>query len=161
MFIKKISLTAGLLTLPACLSCQKQEDISEWNQMREVPAMDKYFENMNLISLSFRENLRCKRYPWKNQDGEWYPGKGLIDPMVEYPVMTAGKSDLVEVEKKGALVHLELVDRESGATLVDHTWNTTGTSSAQHPEIITKGRIGLRHMSTRQMIYRDFKVEQL
>ncbi|MGD1979958.1 MAG: hypothetical protein PVJ98_11235, partial [Akkermansiaceae bacterium] len=50
------------------------KDISEWNKLREIPAMNLYFENMDLISLSFRENLRCKRYPLRRPDGERYSG---------------------------------------------------------------------------------------
>lgn len=137
------------------------EDISAWSKLREVPNMATYFEKMNLISLSFRENLRCKRYPWKDPQGEWYPGKGLIDPKVEYSQLETGKSYHVKVDKKDAMVTLLLTEKETGRILVNHTWNSAGVSKGIQPAIITQGRIGLRHMSTKQFLYRDFKVEKL
>lgn len=137
------------------------EDISAWNERREIPAMSEYFENMNLISLSFRENLRCKRYPWKNPKGEWYPQRGLIDPKVEYPGIIPGKTYRVEVEKRDTSVTLRLFEADKGEKLIEHHWNTTKIPSEQKPVTVTKGRIGLRHMATKQMIYQNFKVERL
>ncbi len=59
------------------------EDISAWKELREIPDMGIYFTYMDLLSLSFRENLRCKRYPWRDENLEWYPGEGLIELMVD------------------------------------------------------------------------------
>lgn len=139
------------------------EDISEWNELREIPAMSKYFSFMDLISLSFRENLRCKRYPWRNEYLEWYEGRGLIEPMVDYSneKILPGKTYLVEVEKRAASLKLLLVGKEQGEVMIDHTWNTDNIAPGIEPKQVTKGRIGLRHMSTRQYIYRNFKVERL
>jgi hypothetical protein len=135
------------------------EDIARWNELREIPAMSQYFEKMDLISLSFRNNLRCKRYPWKDSNGEWYPNKGLIEPMVDYKGMIPGKKYSVEVEKRAASVTLRLYDGETKELLTDHTWDTTRVPEELDP--IQKGRIGLRHMSTKQFIYSNFKVEGL
>jgi len=135
------------------------EDIAEWSELRKIPAMNLYFENMDLISISFRENLRCKRYPWKDPNGEWYPNKGLIKPMVDYAGIIPGKKYRVEVEKRVSSVTLRLFDGESKELLTDYTWDTT--KIPEELELIQKGRIGLRHMSTRQFIYSNFKVERL
>lgn len=137
------------------------EDITEWNEIREIPGMAEYFENMNLISVSFRENLRCKRYPWKDPDGNWYPKRGLIEPMVDYIGMIPGKKYKVEVEKRADSVNLKLYDGETDELFADNTWDTTKVPDQVQPHLIEKGRIGLRHMSTKQFIYKDFKVEQL
>jgi len=116
---------------------------------------------MDLLSLSFRENLRCKRYPWRDENLEWYPGQGLIEPMVDYGKILPGKTYLVEVEKRAASLRLRIVEKESRKLMIDNTWNTDNIAEGIEPRQIQKGRIGLRHMSTRQFIYRNFKVERL
>lgn len=135
------------------------KDIAEWSGLREIPAMSVYFEKMDLISLSFRENLRCKRYPWKDPKGEWYPDRGLIEPMVDYIGMIPGKKYGVEVEKRSSSVTLRLYDGETKELLTDFTWDTT--KIPEELELIQKGRIGLRHMSTKQFIYSNFTVVRL
>ncbi|MDT8390750.1 MAG: hypothetical protein RRC34_09620 [Lentisphaeria bacterium] len=44
---------------------------------------------------------------------------------------------------------------------MDNTWDLSKNSEKQIPQFVEKGRIGLRHMSTRQFIYRNFKVTRL
>jgi hypothetical protein len=137
------------------------EDIHEWRKLREVPDMSTYFTYMDLLSLSLRENIRCKRYPWRDEKLEWYPTQGLIEPMVDYPGVTPGGIYQVIVDKKGDSLRLRLYD-ESGAILhVDHTWDTREIAEGIEPRKIQKGRIGIRHMATKQSIYKNFKVEQL
>jgi hypothetical protein len=135
------------------------EDITQWNQLRKIPIMSAYFEKMNLISLSFRENLRCKRYPWKDSIGEWYPKRGLIEPMVDYVGMIPGKKYGVEVEKRLSALTLRLYDAETKELLTHFTWDLSQVHEELEP--VKRGRIGLRHMSTKQFIYRTFRVEQL
>jgi hypothetical protein len=137
------------------------EDISAWNGLREIPNMGTYFTYMDLLSLSFRENLRCKRYPWQDENLEWYPGKGLIEPMVDYGKILPGKTYLVEVEKRAASLRLRLVEKEKGRIMIDHSWNTDNIADGIAPKQLQKGRIGLRQMSTRQFIYRNFELERL
>jgi len=138
------------------------EDITAWNDLREIPDMSTYFDNMNLLSLSFRGEMRVKRYPW--MDPELYDGpRGLIPPMVDYKGdgILPGKTYQVEVEKRAESLKLKLVEKESGRVMIDHTWDTTRIPEGHKPATIEKGRIGLRHMSTRQFTYRNFSVEQL
>jgi hypothetical protein len=137
------------------------QDISDWNDLREIPNMGTYFTYMDLLSLSFRENLRCKRYPWRDENLDWYPGRGLIEPMVDYGKILPGKTYVVEVEKRTASLRLRLVEKESGRMMIDHTWNTDNIADGIEPRQLQKGRIGLRQMSTRQFIYKDFKLERL
>lgn len=137
------------------------KDITEWNKLREVPSMDKYFARMDLISVSFRDNLRCKRYPWKDDAGEWYPGKGLIKPMVDYPGIETGKTYQVEVEKTAESLTFRLYNAERTSRLVETTWDLTDIADGIEPQLITEGRIGLRHMSTKQFTYKNFVVERL
>ena len=138
------------------------KDISDWSEMRAVPAMDKYFRNMNLISLSIRENVRCKRYPWFDREGNQHDGGGLIEPMVEYKEkIVPGKTYRIEVEKRNPMLSYRIIDEETGEATIDHTWDTSKIDERYEVKEITKGRIGIRHMSTKQGIYRDFKVERL
>jgi hypothetical protein len=137
------------------------EDIHEWRALREVPDMSIYFTYMNLLSLSFRDELRCRRYPWRNEKLEWYPNRGLIEPMVDSPPMIPGKTYEVLVESVGDSLRLRVVDQESGKPLAEHTWDTSRIDAAIQPRRLQKGRIGIRHMSTKQSIYRNFKVERL
>ena len=134
------------------------KNIAEWSERRKIPTMSLYFEHMDLISISFRQNLRCKRYPWKDSNGEWFPKRGLIEPMVDYIGMIPGKRYNVEVEKKTSSVTLRLYDGKTKELLTNFTWDTTLVPEELVP--IQKGRIGLRHMSTKQFIYRNFKVER-
>ena len=137
-------------------------DIFLWREMRSVPAMDKYFKNMNLISLSIRENVRCKRYPWFDREGNQYADGGLIDPMVEYKEkIEPGKTYRIVVEKRNPMVSFRIIDTATGEATIDHTWDTTKIDEGYEVKQITKGRIGLRHMATKQAIYKDFKVEKL
>ncbi len=137
------------------------EDISAWNELREIPNMGIYFTYMDLLSLSFRENLRCKRYPWRNENLEWYPGRGLIEPMVDYGKILPGKTYLVEVEKRAASLQLRIVEKESRKLMIDHTWNTDNIAKGIEPRQIQKGRIGLRHMSTRSFRYKNIRISML
>jgi hypothetical protein len=137
------------------------EDIHEWRNLREVPDMSLYFTHMNLLSLSFRDELRCRRYPWRNEKLEWYPNRGLVEPMVNCPPMMPGKTYEVLVESIGDSLRLRIVDQENDKPLADHTWDTSQIDAAIQPRRLQKGRIGIRHMSTKQAIYRNFKVEQL
>jgi hypothetical protein len=135
------------------------KDINQWNQLREIPNMSVYFEKMDLISVSFRENIRCKRYPWKDSNGEWYPKRGLIEPMLDYEGMIPGKRYSVEVEKRTSAITLRLFDAETKKLVTQNTWNLNQVAPELEP--VQKGRIGLRHMSTKRFIYRNFRVEQL
>lgn len=137
------------------------EDIAEWSDLRTIPNMGTYFTYMDLLSLSYRNNLRNKRYPWRDENLEWYPQRGLIEPMVDYIGMVPGKTYRVIAEKRGKDLRLKLFDAESGEEYLDHTWDTTRIDPSIEPRILNKGRIGLRHMATKQFIYKDFKVEQL
>lgn len=137
------------------------EDISAWNELREIPAMSQYYNYMDLLSISFRENLRLRRYPWNDANGEPFPGNGIVEPMVDYEMLAAGDTHYVEVDKREQSLRLRLFDGKSRELLIDQTWDTTQVAEGRDPAIIQIGRIGLRHMGTRQLTYKNFKVEQL
>lgn len=137
------------------------EDITAWNALREIPEMATYFTFMDLISVSFRENVRCKRYPWRNPAGEWYEGKGLIEPMLEYEGIEPGETYQVQIEKTAEALTLWIYSADETELLAMESWDLTQIDQRLTPPLIQKGRIGLRHMSTKQFTYRDFVVERL
>ena len=96
----------------------------------------------------------------RDPEGNPYDGT-LLEPMADYAGIQPGKSYLVEVEKKNPRFTLRLYDAGDRTLLKQCTWDTSETSEEQLPRFIEKGRIGLRHMSTKQFIYRNFRVEKL
>jgi hypothetical protein len=138
-----------------------EEDISAWSERRTEPAMDKYFNYMNLLSISLRENIRCRRYPWNDVEKN-VPFKGpLIEPMYDYGGIATGKTYRIEIEKITPILRLRLYDAESGNRLTECIWDTSVNTEDRKPHLIQKGRIGLRHMATKQFIYKNFTVKKI
>ena len=141
-----------------------ERDIYAWRDLRQVSSMDKYYNTMNLLSISLRENIRCKRYPWNNvETGQPNPNI-LLPPMVDYETIVPHQSYHVVLEKRNPYLTLRLYRNDDKTTsektcLVDTTWDQRDCPELQ-PWIET-GRIGIRHMSTRQHLYRNFQVTQL
>jgi hypothetical protein len=81
--------------------------------------------------------------------------------MVDYGKILPGKTYLVDVEKRAASLRVRLVEKDNGKIMIDHSWNTDNIADGIEPKQLQKGRIGLRQMSTRQFIYRNFKLEPL
>jgi len=133
-------------------------DIAKWKDYRAVPTMSKYWQNMNLIHISYaafpmvnedpnNDYLRVRRYPATEniafKDTEVPPAfeeTGLFLPNVTYEmtwIKTASKLFLrVEGDDK----------------VRQYSWDLTTFAP------VTEGRIGLRHMFTRSAAYSDFKV---
>ena len=132
------------------------EDISEWSKLREVPSMKTYFENMNVLHISYaafgnKEDgfyyVRARRYP-KPQD------KGFnvtqIEPSYDYKgYFKSGQNYHVTAIKSGNMLYFK-TESADGEELF--TWNLSNVAP------ITEGRIGLRHMYTRSALYRNFKI---
>lgn len=139
-----------------------EKDIHAWKKLREIPAMSTYFNYMNLLSVSLRENVRCKRYPFSDMTNNGAKFKGpLIGPMLEYGGLKTGKTYKVEIEKKNPLLNFKISDAETGQLIAEHTWDVSENTDDRKPHLITKGRIGIRHMSTKQMIYKNFQVKRI
>jgi hypothetical protein len=137
------------------------KDIREWSSLREIPAMPEYFNHMDLLSISLREDLRLRRYPWNDKEGNAYPENGLVEPKVDWPRMAPGDSYFVVVEKRNPLLTLRMYGKDREKPAVDHTWDMTKACEGRDPQWINEGRIGLRHMATRQLVYKNFRVAQL
>lgn len=138
-----------------------QKDISQWSDLREVPMMSTYFNNMNLWHVSYaafgngneknkKDYIRARRYPvlkgktFKNTEvGKSYEDTGFFKNGITYHITVIKKDDLLFLHVKG-----------DGKSTIFY-WDFS-----EHPRI-TEGRIGLRHMWTRSSKYANFSVSQL
>lgn len=132
------------------------EDITEWADRRIVPIMRTYFQNMDLLHLSFaalREDgdyLRVRRYPAtperpfdRTEVGEAVFNTGLFIPGVRYR-MTVTKTD--------AELAVEVSPPETDDAPFSHTW-----SLADEPPTGT-GPIGIRQMHARCARYENVRI---
>jgi len=137
------------------------KDISEWNHLRTIPFMRTYFNNMNLLHISYaafekgeerdkKDYLRARRYPLMEGEqfssieiGESYNNSGLFIPGIKYHITIIKKDDLVYMNVAG------------DGKIAYFQWDF-----ADHPRV-TEGRIGLRHMWTRCSKYSNFTVSEL
>ena len=136
------------------------EDIHAWRELRKVASMEKYFNYMNLIGLSLRDEIRCKRYPWSDVKRKLNFESEFL-PRGENKGMEIGREFHVLVEKRKKSILLRITDLKTGDHVVDHNWDLTQNLEGRDPKFVGKGRIGLRHMGGFKAVYRDFKVEQL
>jgi len=135
------------------------EDISEWSSLREIPYMKTYFNNMNLLHISYaafgkedlglkKDYVRARRYPVKeggifNKDtvisGDEF-NTGLFIPNETYHVTVIKKQHQLFMEFKN----------EQRRKLI--SWDTSS-----YP-LVSQGRIGLRQMWRKSARYKNFKV---
>lgn len=138
------------------------QDIYAWRDLREVAKMDKYFTYMDLIGLSLRDPVRCRRYPWSDVNrGVELESEFL--PRAENKGFEIGHDLDVVVEKRRASILLRITDRQTGQHVVEHTWDLTDEKVLADRELqfVEKGRIGLRLMGGHKINFSDFKVERL
>ncbi|PXA03532.1 hypothetical protein DDZ13_11150 [Coraliomargarita sinensis] len=137
------------------------EDIYAWRRLRDIASMDKYFKYMDLIALSLRDQIRCKRYPWMDMNGNDLDNE--FKPRGENKGLPDGLPLDVVVEKREKSIMLRITDTVTGEPVVDHTWDLTDeqVNKNREPVYIDKGRIGMRQMGGHKMLLRNFKVERL
>lgn len=132
------------------------EDIFAWNDLRKVPSMRTYFNNMNALHISFAafpnnedtlDYVRARRYPVTTEKGF---GQLEIPPTYfDTGIFKTNETYTVTVIKTDA----NLFFKVSGKDLVKiFTWDTSQLLP------LKEGRVGLRHMYTRSAIYKDVKV---
>lgn len=137
------------------------KDITGWSDLRTVPKMSTYFNNMNLWHVSYaafgngnqkekEDYVRARRYPvlkgksFKDTEvGTSYDDTGLFKDGITYHMT---------VIKKGEELYIK-VDGNGKSSIFN--WDFS-----EHPRI-KEGRIGLRHMWTRSSKYANFSISQL
>ena len=131
------------------------KDIFEWNQLREVPAMKTYYNNMHIFHISYAafdddgEYIRARRYRpdrhnrKKNTELGATFNTGFFDTGVKHHIT---------IIKKGFDVYMKVANSEKSEL---YKWNYS-----EHPEIF-EGRIGLRQMQKRSSLYKNFVVKKI
>ena len=126
------------------------KDITQWNELRKVPAMATYFDHMHAYHISYASfpdrYIRGRRY-LPEKDG--LKGTELKPDYFPQGLFQTGVPHKITVVKKARDLYLRIENTEQ--TIHCHMANP------KLPEI-TEGRIGLRHMFTRSARYRDFRV---
>jgi hypothetical protein len=123
--------------------------------------MSEYFNYMDLIALSIRDQIRCKRYPWNDSAGNDIEDE--FRPRAENAGLLIGHELDVLVEKRKRSLYLKITDTETGEAVVDHTWDLgeKRVTDDHEPKFVTEGRIGIRQMGGHKILMRDFVVERL
>ncbi len=134
-------------------------DITQWNELRKVPAMATYFNHMHAYHISYAafpnsgENrvsyMRARRYiPETNG----LKGTELAPDYEPQGFFTRDVPHHITVIKKDRDLFMRVEDAER-----------TGHFHFTNPRlpVITAGRVGLRHMFTRSARYRDFQISVL
>ncbi|MDQ8193611.1 DUF1961 family protein [Coraliomargarita sp. SDUM461004] len=139
------------------------EDISEWNEHRQIPYMSTYFDHMNLLHISYAafDNkietgedsayIRARRYPRALFKGR-FDGMELDPDYAAVGLFKPGIPHHVTVIKHGETMYMNVSNSEEERL---YHWDLT-----QVPNLDT-GRIGLRHMWQRAGLYKNIKVSQL
>ena len=132
-------------------------DISEWNHLREIPAMKEYFGHMLTYHVSYAAftntdkiepgYIRARRYMAGELEGTELEPDYDPEGFFEY-----GAPHTMTVIKSGDHIYFKIANEQN--ELLCHWHNTKFPS-------ITGGRIGLRHMFTRASRYRDFRISLL
>jgi len=138
------------------------KDIHAWRDLRQVASMDKYFKYMDLIALSLRDEIRCKRYPWMDVERDVKLENEFL-PRAENKGLEIGRKYDVLVEKRKKSIMLRITDVETGEHVVDHAWNLTDEQVLENRDtrFVEKGRIGIRQMGGHKINFRNFRVERL
>jgi len=137
------------------------KDIFEWADLRTIPKMRTYFNNMNLWHVSYAafdnsnatkkiDYLRARRYPI-------LPGKTFKDTEVGMSYEDTG------LFKRGITFHMTIIKKDDMLFVKvenDGVSKLFNWDFSEHPRIV-EGRIGLRHMWTRSSKYANFSVCEL
>lgn len=135
------------------------EDISQWNDLRVIPAMKTYYTYMKALHISYasydnkntdikKDYVRARMYPVVpgqnfNTTTE-IPGGGL-----ETGLFNPGETYKITVIKTNKKLYFKVVGKTNSKLFV---WDIS-----KYPAL-SNGRIGLRHMHGRSALYKNFSV---
>ncbi len=131
------------------------EDITEWSELRRVPAMRMYFDHMNLYHISYAafpndedttQYIRARRY-MPNATG--LEGSDLEPDYFPEGLFETGVPHKITVIKRGREVLMRIQNAEQ-----DYYCHMTNPNL---PTVL-EGRVGLRHMFTRSARYKNFRI---
>ncbi len=133
------------------------EDITEWSELRRVPAMRMYFDHMNTYHISYAafpnnedttQYIRARRYmpnatglEGSDLEPDYFP-EGLFKTGVPHKI-TVIKRD------REILMRIQNTEQDYYCRMTNPTLPT-----------VEAGRIGLRHMFTRSASYKNFRISE-
>lgn len=131
-------------------------DISKWKQLREIPAMKTYFNNMKALHISFasfentntdknKDYIRVRQYPVKAGEN-FNTTTEIPNPYFETDLFKTGETYIITIIKTQEKLFFKVTKKDSSKLF---SW----VLSHQLP--LNEGRIGLRHMFSRSAIYKD------
>ena len=144
-------------------STEFPKDISLWSQKREIPKMSHYFNNMNTYHISFSA-FDAKKYSGDNdyiRFRKYNPTKsGLKNTEIKPEYLKTGlfKTGIkyrIEVIKNETTIEMNIQNFENTTEKLHCKWDISSE------ENLTSGRIGFRHMYTRNAIYKNIEVWQI
>ncbi|MCC5843535.1 MAG: hypothetical protein JJU05_04715 [Verrucomicrobia bacterium] len=139
------------------------EDITEWNDLRTIPRMDLYHDGMNLTCVTFRWQIRLRRYPWVDEEGNRL-NDNLIGEFIthpEYDYIPPENSYKVDIELRTETLRIRIEEIGNPDNVLDRTFNRVDDLDPRRPAPSTRGRIGIRHMINTGVRYRNVQVRQL
>lgn len=132
------------------------QDISQWNHLREIPAMRTYFENMNALHISYAAfvntadtsyYVRARRYP--KPENESFDVTKISPSYDNEGYFKTGENYHITVIKTNTQLFFKMEGKDLSKIF---SWDLSEI------EPLIEGRIGLRHMYTRSAIYKNFKI---
>ncbi len=130
-------------------------DISKWNDLRVIPAMNMYFDHMHTYHISYaafgmekqEKYIRARRYVCDGLNGTEmspdYEPESFFAPMK--------KQNLTFIKKGSTLYfHIQCEDKQKLCS-----WEIPGN------DILCEGRVGLRQMYTRNSRYKNIEISML
>jgi hypothetical protein len=136
-------------------------EIFEWSAMRRIPAMRMYFNHMNTYHISYAaygntdepgklDYIRARRY--MPETGEGLKGTDLAPDYFDSGLFQPGVKHHITIIKEGNDLYMEIIG--PGKKMLCH-WKNTSLPP------IENGRIGLRHMASRNARYKNFRVSEI
>jgi Domain of unknown function (DUF1961) len=136
------------------------KDIAEWSELRQIPYMNSYFDNMNLLHISYaafgneddkdEDYVRARRYPTR-------PDRPFNETDLE------PDNFITDLFKPGIDYHFTII--KTNADLFFEVKNADICKlfhwSLQDVEPVIEGRVGIRHMFTRCSRYKNIKISTL
>ncbi|MCT4586816.1 MAG: DUF1961 family protein [Carboxylicivirga sp.] len=136
------------------------EDIALWNDKRQVPHMRTYFNHMNAYHISYaafdaykysgdNDYISARRYdPAK----KGLKGTVMQEKRFKTGMFKTGVTYHIEVYRFDDTIEMHIENKADKMDRKVYAWDASVFPSCEY------GRIGLRHMYTRNARYKDFKV---
>jgi hypothetical protein len=137
------------------------EEIFDWSELRKIPGMHMYYNHMNTYHISYaafgntnleapNDYIRARRY--MPESGNGLRGTDMPPDYFKSGFFQPGVRHKITIIKNENDLYMEITGPDK--KMLCH-WKNTGFPP------IEKGRIGLRHMASRNARYKNFRVSQL